>query len=119
MDENYKESNIAQLRGNPMLTVGDVELAVGLIKKLGESGNEMLSHLKGHRGRFFYSATTDEVSTALRKVFGENYLKSRTNQRLVNQISRKYGSPTLFVDIGVTGTYTRGRHRYYNGIRVY
>lgn len=119
MDENYKESNIAQLCGNPMLTVGDVELAVGLIKKLSESENKMLSYLKGRAGRFFYNATTDEVSTALRKVFGDDYLKSRENQRFVNQISRKYGSPTLFVDIGVSGTYTRSGHRYYNGMRVY
>lgn len=119
MDEAYKESNIAQLRGNPLLNVSDVELAVALIKKLGGGENEMLAHLKGRRGRFFYSATTEDVALALRKIFGDDYLKSVANQQLVNRISRNHGSPTLFVDLGISGTYVRARHRYYNGIRVY
>lgn len=119
MDESYSESNIEQLRGNPTLRVADVELAVRLIKQLSESENKMLSHLKGQKGRFFYRASLDETAVAFKKVFGIEYLKSPAFQRVVNAVSRAHGSPTLFADLGVSGTYIRSGHKYYNGIRVY
>ncbi|WP_416872695.1 hypothetical protein [Helicobacter ganmani] len=119
MDGSYKASNIEQLRGNPILRVADVELAVRLIKRFSEIENEMLSHLKGRKGRFFYRASLDEIAVAFKKIFGLEYLKSPAFQRVVNAVSRAHGSPTLFEDLGVSGTYTRSGHKYYNGIRVY
>lgn len=119
MDGSYKESIIEQLRGNPILRVADVELAVRLMKRLSEREAEMLSHLKGQKGRFFYNASTDEIAVALKKIFGIEYLKSTAFQRVVNAVSRAHGSPTLFEDLGISGTYIRSRHKYYNGIRVY
>lgn len=119
MDSSYKESNIEQLRGNPMLRVADAELAVRLVTCLGAAGNEMLSYLSGQKGRFFYRASLGEIAVALKKIFGREYLKSPAFQRVVNAVSRAHGSPTLFEDLGVSGTYTRGGHKYYNGIRIY
>lgn len=111
MDTTHKQSLIAQIEGNAKIDYRDVEKIVKILNTKSETFAKGV--MKAGKSRFFYSAQLEDVIAKIKSSMSAN--EKKQEQRMANKIARMGGeSSSLF-----EATYTRGGHKYVNGVRLY
>lgn len=126
MDVSYRETNTAQIEGNPVMDYRLKEDLLFLIDNVfSESKNKQAAYMDGS-GRYFYNADNSTIASDIQKL---------CTQRIANDLYRRYGRVNLPQTAGekienpifqseifrnaFPVEYTRSGHRYVYGTRVY
>lgn len=116
MDATYKETAIIQIEHNTSI---DYELKADLIKVIKSLDEETIKNLtKDEKNRFFYKSSRADVGKALK----DNLPKGKRTymQATANRLAREGKvSNNTFIRDNFATTYTRGGHKYINGVRDY
>lgn len=116
MDATYKDMVTAQVEANALI---DLEIKDDLLKVLNRfSENDLKELSKDEKNRFFYKngfndvakKIKDEMPPTLKKYYQK---KANAAARAGTEIDNK------FVSQNFETTYTRGGHKYVNGVRKY
>lgn len=113
-DTTYKESVIEQIRGSSQIADGDKKELVKYVRKLDENKSKGLT--QGRNNRFFYRSSQQDVETKIvenLKPGQRRYLQLQANKAAAR------GETDTFAQRHFKTTYTRGGHKYVDGVRQY
>ena len=116
MDATYKDTMTEQIGGNPF--VDDYEKAdlIDVLKMFSES--DLKSMAEGDKYRFFYKSSQNEISEQMKERMPQT-VRARI-QTQVNRLARAGAkSENSFIRENFSATYTRGGHKYVDGVRKY
>ena len=116
MDATYKDTMTEQIGGNPFIDDYEKADLIDVLNMFSES--EIKSMAEGDKYRFFYKSSKTELSEQMKERMPK---KVRTRiQTQVNRLARADAtSENSFIKENFSGTYTRGGHKYINGVRDY
>lgn len=119
-DATYKLTAWESLSNNPTLDLRSKDQMLDLVKKyLSESECKDLVLIEDQKGRFFYNVPINEIGAKLADIAGTNASLSTKLQKIVNSEAREGRKVSWLTDTQFTATYTRGGHKYVNGVRLY
>lgn len=110
MDTTYKESLIGQIEGNAKLDFREADELIRIANKFSE--NQAKTAVLGKK-RFFYTAEKEETINTIKGMMTAS--EARTEQKLANKRMREFGERSRLFET----TYTRGGHKYVDGVRIY